>query len=81
MGRDPATTAAGQDVMDAHEQVDAYYQQIIVVTERFKEEFDVTYAQLIGALEMYKMELFCEAMCVPMDEDDDENEFGNGEDE
>ena len=40
----------------------------------------MTYAQLIGALEMYKMELFCEAMCVPLDEDDDEDEFENGED-
>lgn len=66
--------------MDAHDQADAYYQQIIVVTERFKDEFDMTYAQLIGALEMYKMELFCEAMCVPIDEDDDEDEFENGED-
>jgi len=26
------------------------------------------------------MELFCEAMCVPIDEDDDEDEFENGED-
>ena len=66
--------------MDAHDQADADYQQIVAVTERFKDEFDMTYAQLIGALEMYKMELFCEAMCVPLDEDDDEDEFENGED-
>tara|TARA_R100000687_G_C6411369_1_gene146591 strand:+ start:307 stop:510 length:204 start_codon:yes stop_codon:yes gene_type:complete len=66
--------------VDAHDQADAYYQQIVAVTERFKDEFDMTYAQLIGALEMHKMELFCEAMCVPMDEDDDEDKFRDGED-
>lgn len=67
--------------MDADDQADAYYQELVALTDRFKEEFDLTYAHLIGVLDMYKMELFCEAMSVAMDEDEDGDEdFKNCED-
>ena len=67
--------------MDADDQADAYYQELVALTERFKEEFDLTYAHLIGVLDMYKMELFCEAMSVAMDEDEDgDDDFKNCED-
>ena len=67
--------------MDADDQADAYYQELVALTERFKEEFDLTYAHLMGVLDMHKMELFCEAMSVAMDEDEDEDDdFKNCED-
>lgn len=67
--------------MDADDQADAYYQELVALTERFKEEFDLTYVHLMGVLDMYKMELFCEAMSVAMDEDEDEDDdFKNCED-
>lgn len=67
--------------MDADDQADAYYQELVALTERFKEEFDLTYAHLMGVLDMYKMELFCEAMSVAMDEDEDgDDDFKNCED-
>ena len=43
----------------------------------------MTYMQLIGVLEMYKMEMFCEAMSVVLsnseesDDDDDSPEWVN----
>lgn len=67
-------------MMDADEQADVYYQELVALTERFKEEFDVTYVQLLGVLEMYKMEIFCEAMSVMMDDDDTDEEFSDGND-
>ena len=60
--------------MDADDQADAYYQELVVLTERFKEEFDLTYANLIGVLELYKMELCCEALAVVMDDEEEEDE-------
>ncbi len=67
--------------MDADDQADAYYQELVALTDRFKEEFDLTYAHMMGILDMYKMELFCEAMSVPTDEDEDEDDdFKNCED-
>ena len=57
--------------MDSHEQADAYHSELNKLTERFMEEFDMTYVQLIGVLEMYKMEVFCEAMAVAFEEDED----------
>jgi len=65
--------------VDADDQADAYYQELVVVTERFKEEFDLTYAHMMGVLEMYKMELFCEAMVIPTDDEDEDEDFGNGD--
>lgn len=66
--------------MNADDQADAYYQELVVLTERFKEEFDLTYAHMMGVLEMYKMELFCEAMVIPTDDEDDDDDFKNCED-
>ena len=67
--------------MDSDDQADAYYQELVALTDRFKEEFDLTYAHMMGILDMYKMELFCEAMSVPTDEDEDEDDdFKNCED-
>ena len=67
--------------MNADDQADAYYQELVALTDRFKEEFDLTYAHMMGVLDMYKMELFCEAMSVAMDEDEDEDDdFKNCED-
>tara|TARA_B110000014_G_C20049409_1_gene545800 strand:+ start:815 stop:1021 length:207 start_codon:yes stop_codon:yes gene_type:complete len=67
--------------VDADDQADAYYQELVALTDRFKEEFDLTYAHLMGVLDMHKMELFCEAMSVAMDEDEDEDDdFKNCED-
>jgi hypothetical protein len=67
--------------VDADDQADAYYQELVALTERFKGEFDLTYVHLMGVLDMYKMELFCEAMSVAMDEDEDGDEdFKNCED-
>jgi hypothetical protein len=65
--------------MDADDQADAYYQELVVLTERFKEEFDLTYAHLMGVIEMYKMELFCEAMAVVMDDDEEDEDFCDGD--
>ena len=69
--------------MDAHEQSEVFYNELHGLVDRFKEEFDMTYMQLIGVLEMYKMEMFCEAMSVVLsnseesDEDDDSPEWLN----
>jgi hypothetical protein len=52
---------------------------LVVLTERFKEEFDLTYAHLMGVIEMYKMELFCEAMAVVMDDDEEDEDFCDGD--
>lgn len=63
--------------MDAHDQATVYYKELIALTDRFKEEFDMTYTQLIGVMETYKLELFCEAMAITVneeDEDEDEDE-------
>lgn len=60
--------------MDSDDQSDAYYQALVATTDRFKDEFDLTYANMMGVLEMYKMELFCEAMSVVMSEDEDEDD-------
>ena len=57
--------------MDSHEQAHVYHSEISKVTERFMEEFDMTYVQLMGVLEMHKMEVFCEAMAVAFEEDED----------
>lgn len=66
--------------MDAHDQSEMFYNELSALVDRFKEEFDMTYMQIIGVLEMYKMELFCEAMSVMMtqdeDDDEDDDDFG-----
>lgn len=61
-------------MMAPDDQADAYYQELVTLTERFKDEFDLTYVHLMGVLDMYKMELFCEAMSVAMEDEDDEDE-------
>lgn len=59
--------------MTPDDQADAYYQEVIALTDRFKEEFDMTYVQLIGVLETVKLELFCEYASIPTDDEDFED--------
>ena len=56
--------------MDAHDQATVFYKELVALTDRFKEEFDMTYTQLIGVMETYKLELFCEAMAIVTDDDE-----------
>ena len=56
--------------MDYNEQSDAFYNDITKLVNRYKTEFDLTYMQLVGVLEMYKLELFCEAMAALRNSED-----------
>lgn len=56
--------------MDYNQQSDAFYNDITKLVNRYKTEFDLTYMQLVGVLEMYKLELFCEAMAALRDNED-----------
>jgi len=60
--------------MTPDEQVDAFHNDLISLVNRYKLEFDMTYTQMVGVLEMYKMELFCEAMTLLNDKRDDDDE-------
>ena len=81
MGSYSAASTKGESLVESDDQSDAYYQAVAAITDRFKDEFDLTYANMMGVLDMYKMELFCEAMSVVMsdDEDDDEDDDDEGE--
>ena len=64
--------------MDYNQQSDAFYNDITKLVNRYKTEFDLTYMQLVGVLEMYKFELFCEALSALRyneDRDDDNDEL------
>ena len=56
--------------MDYNQQSDAFYNDITKLVNRYKTEFDLTYMQLEGVLEMYNLELFCEAMAALRDNED-----------
>ena len=48
--------------MSDAEQTRAFISDISAVVDRYRAEFDITYAQVIGGLEMVKLELFKESM-------------------
>ena len=60
--------------MDYNQQSDAFYNDITKLVNRYKTEFDLTYMQLVGVLEMYKLELFCEAMAALRDNEDHDDD-------
>ena len=60
--------------MTEAEKQDKLYEALEKVIERYMVEFDMTYMSSIGAMELLKVNLACEAFCLDEDEDDDEGE-------
>lgn len=61
--------------MTEDEKQDQLYQALLSLVSRYMEEFDMTYVSVIGALELIKVGVACEAFGVDdEDEDGDEGE-------
>lgn len=71
--------------MDINEQTDAFCYEVGNVVARFRNEFDLNHATIVGVLEMIKMEHLLEASAMEvefeMDEDfwDDDDQDDTGE--
>ena len=59
--------------MDINDQTDAFCNELQNVVMRFRDEFDLNHATIVGVLEMIKMEYLLESnsMDVEFDMDDD----------
>ena len=58
--------------MTEEEKQDQLYQALLGLVSRYMDEFDMTYVSVIGALELMKVGLACEAYEV--DDDGDEGD-------
>ena len=59
--------------MTEEEKQDQLYQALLSLVGRYMDEFDMTYVSAIGALELMKVGLACEAFAAD-DEEGDEDE-------
>lgn len=71
--------------MDINEQTDAFCYEVGNVVRRFRDEFDLNHATIVGVLEMIKMEYLLESSSMDVefemdddfwDDDDDDKDEG-----